>query len=298
MAKKTQVISHNYTGKSLSIVFINGAGKVESKIVDASHANWKQVERAYKAQQLDKVIELIDITKAINNAFAGKFTVKNGKVFRGDEPVAGYLFDKILQFMREGLPYKRLLLFADNLYANPSQKAHKDLYKFLEHGNFPITDDGCFLAYKGVQANYYSITGGSLKPIKGKVDASGKIFNGVGEVIEVDRKAVNPNEHETCSYGLHAGSFKYANGFKGGGKLVIVKINPKDVVSIPVDEDSQKLRTCRYEVVYEEGQNGVTKPLDEVKDSNLDKVAKVRNSQSVGYHNVRGANGRFTRARN
>ena len=42
--------------------------------------------------------------------------------------------------------------------------------------------------------------------------------------------------------------------------IVIVKINPKDAVSVPSDSSYEKLRTCKYEVVGQyEGQ--LLKPL-------------------------------------
>ena len=37
----------------------------------------------------------------------------------------------------------------------------------------------------------------------------------------------------------------------GGERIVIVKINPRDVVSIPTDYNDSKGRACRYEVVDE-----------------------------------------------
>ena len=37
--------------------------------------------------------------------------------------------------------------------------------------------------------------------------------------------------------------------------MVILKINPRDVVSIPTDYNNTKGRTCRYEVVGEVGVN-------------------------------------------
>ena len=49
--------------------------------------------------------------------------------------------------------------------------------------------------------------------------------------------------------GFHAGSLDYAEGFGRGGNLMIVEINPADVVSVPNDSDCQKLRTCKYKVV-------------------------------------------------
>jgi hypothetical protein len=284
---KPKLLAHNYTGNSLTIVYQDMGGRTVSKIADSSHANWKQLEKAYKSASFDKVISLIDVSNAINSSFKGMFEVRNGKVYKGNEEVTGYLFDKILLFMRTGQCFKRLLNFANNLWANPSESARQRLYAFLEHGNFPITKDGCFIAYKGVKNDFYSQTAGKLALKSGKTDVSGHIFNGVGEVIEVDRESVNPNDRETCSYGLHAGDFSYAKGF--GPKLIIVKINPADVVSIPADENNRKLRTCKYKVLagYEAGKET---PLDDLEDADIEDVV-------VDYHNVRDSKGRFvTRA--
>jgi hypothetical protein len=175
------------------------------------------------------------------------------------------------------------LKFAQNLYANPSERSRNELYKFLEHKHMPITDDGCFLAYKGVQNDYYSITGWNGNANSGQGRQNGKIYNGIGEVIEVPRSAVDDdNMSHGCSHGLHAGSHEYADSFKGAGRMLIVKINPKDVVSVPGDCSHQKLRTCRYEVIAEEGRK-----LDEKKDVKFDKVSKLRQG--------RDANGRFAK---
>jgi hypothetical protein len=86
--------------------------------------------------------------------------------------------------------------------------------------------------------------------LQGKVREDGRIFNGVGETIECMRNSVNDNKDDTCSYGLHAGSYEYASNFSQG-KLVEVEIDPSDVVSIPSDCSGQKLRTCKYVVVAE-----------------------------------------------
>jgi len=291
--KKPRILSHNYTGNSLVIVFAGEKG-VQTKIVESSHINWKQVERAYQAQNLEKVLDLIDVKDAIKTTSGGKFIVKDGAILHNGEKVNGYLFDRILNFLEKGMPYKRLLIFAQKLWENPSEETRSRLYKFLEHGNNPITDDGCFLAYKGVQSDYFSITAGKLKLLKGRTNEKGQIFNGVGEEVVVDRSEVNPDSYQTCSFGLHAGSYKYANQFKGSGKLMIVKIDPKDVVSVPQDEGGAKLRTCRYEVIAENGA-----PLDEIKHANLDKSAKtVAQNKELGYHSVRDAKGRWARVPN
>jgi len=122
------------------------------------------------------------------------------------------------------------------------------LYNFLQHEGLPITDHGTFLAYKGVRDDMFSCTGNlKTRVLQGVVDGTGRIYNGVGETIEVERKDVDDNCNITCSHGLHAGSHEYASGF--GNVTVLVEIDPADVVSIPTDYDGQKARVCKYSVV-------------------------------------------------
>jgi hypothetical protein len=66
------------------------------------------------------------------------------------------------------------------------------------------------------------------------------------------RNKVDDDKNVGCSYGFHAGTVEYAKDFMGReGHLMIVEINPADVVSIPTDCQFQKLRTCKYKVVGE-----------------------------------------------
>jgi hypothetical protein len=83
--------------------------------------------------------------------------------------------------------------------------------------------------------------------------------NSVGKIVEMERNEVDDNKDNTCSSGLHFCSESYLKSF-GGSRTVIVKINPRDVVSIPTEYDNAKGRACRYEVVGEVGVN----PDDEV----------------------------------
>jgi hypothetical protein len=68
------------------------------------------------------------------------------------------------------------------------------------------------------------------------------------------RNKVDDNQNNTCSQGLHFCSEGYLKHF-GGARTVIVKINPRDVVSIPNDYNQTKGRACRYEVIGEVGVN-------------------------------------------
>ena len=119
---------------------------------------------------------------------------------------------------------------------NPSYRARNELYNFLEHENLPVTEDGHFLAYKAVRSDYRDLWSGTMN-------------NSVGNIVEMPRPNVDDNCSVGCSAGLHAGSIDYVNSYGGSSSTkVIVKINPRDVVSVPT-EDSRKLRCCRYEVI-------------------------------------------------
>ena len=120
---------------------------------------------------------------------------------------------------------------------NPSKRSVTELYGFLEKGNMPITPDGHFLAYKKVRADYRDCHTGTMD-------------NSVGQIVEMERNFVDDDKDRTCSTGLHFCSRDYLNHF-GGERIMIVKVNPKDVVSIPSDYNDSKGRACRYEVISE-----------------------------------------------
>jgi hypothetical protein len=145
--------------------------------------------------------------------------------------------------LQDGFPIEPLVNFMENLMTNPSKRAVTELYGFLEKNSLPITPDGYFLAYKKVRQNYFDCHTGTMD-------------NSVGKVVEMERNEVNDNKDQTCSTGLHFCSQEYLPHFGGGdSRVVIVKINPRDVVSIPSDYNNAKGRACRYEVIGEVGVN-------------------------------------------
>jgi hypothetical protein len=105
--------------------------------------------------------------------------------------------------------------------------------------SMPITPEGHLLAYKGVGENYLDIW-------------SGKFPNHPGCEHSMPRNEVNDDANVGCSVGWHVGSYDYATGWAGdNGHVMIVDVDPADVVSIPHDCSWQKMRTCRYKVVCE-----------------------------------------------
>ena len=75
----------------------------------------------------------------------------------------------------------------------------------------------------------------------------------------MDRSLVNADRNVTCSTGLHVASLKYARDCYGGQVLVVCKVNPKNVISVPIDYSGMKMRTCEYTVL--EVLEDVSKPL-------------------------------------
>lgn len=171
-------------------------------------------------------------------------TVTSDAVYFQGHEMHGVLIDRILEFARNGFDNKPLVLFLQNLMRNPSATAVNELYLFLEYSKtpMPITSDGKFLAYKKVRSDYMDIY-------------SGTVSYRVGEEPSMTRNAVDDNRDRTCSNGLHFCSIGYLPHFgthdPSGAKIVIVEIDPADVVSIPSDYSNTKGRACKMKVVGE-----------------------------------------------
>lgn len=214
------------------------------------HINYKMILESLPTATEEELLEIVDVEKALATFSDGLVEIKNGQVTYEGEVVHGSISKRILEFMSKGLPFQPLINFLNNLMENPSMQSQKELYDFLEHEHLPITEDGHFLAYKAVRSDY-------MDKYRGLFD------NHVGQVCQMQRAKVDDNRARGCSDGLHAGALNYVASYgsvDAGDRIVIVKINPKDVVSVPSDCNCEKLRTCRYEVVGEyEGE--LLKPL-------------------------------------
>lgn len=197
-----------------------------------------------QAEEIRKIIQGVS-----PNAEKNGFKISPEEVIYQGEKLPKALADKVRSLHSEGLPLNLFEKFWQNIQDNPSSSSVRELYDFLAYKELPITEDGCFLAYKGLNSDLWSISGNKeTKVIEGKVDSSGRIFNGVGETIAVVRRDVDDDRRNHCSHGLHVGSLDYARSFARGA-VVVVKVNPKDVVSVPEDCSCQKCRVSSYTVV-------------------------------------------------
>ena len=220
-------------------------------VIAGDHINFEAVVDALKSGDYDLAIELASVSSYLNTITGGDVSVDDSGVYYKGNLLNDYLARKLHTFFTEGLPVQHYCLFINNLMANPSMVSRKELFLFLEAANLPITEDGCFLAYKAVRSDYKDIH-------------SGKFDNSPGVTHTMPRAEVDDDRNQTCSYGFHASAYEYAKGFmQGNGHLVAVKINPADVVSVPSDYNNQKLRTCQYTVLFEiEGAKDIFKGQD------------------------------------
>jgi hypothetical protein len=267
------MIPYILTEQSLTVVI---QGKAHT--MNNNHPAWNQAKDALKQEDFDRLEGLFDVESAVSDYLDedSKVEVKDGTVIYDGEIVNNIVVEKILSFMRADLPYAPLVKFLGKLMQNPSRRAVDELYTFLEHKNMPLTPNGNFLAYKGVTSDF-------------KDHYSGKFDNNVGSVLEMRRNGVCDDSHMGCSSGFHAGSYEYAKGYAhSGGNLMVVEIDPSDVVSVPLDCDCQKLRTNKYKVVshYE---TIVTAPLEhELYDSYDEDLTDEENeSWFAGYEQAK-----------
>jgi hypothetical protein len=247
-------------------ITITGSGKIACVIdgkaynVNTDHPNYTKLLDSARTMDWQGFVDNIDISTSINAYLTNGVQVVDGIVTYQGDALHNSLTKRIVDFIRNDLPSTPLVKFLENLLQNPSKRAVDELYDFLDVGELPITEDGCFLAFKNVKSDYKDIH-------------SGTFDNSVGKVCEMLRNKVDEDKDRTCSYGLHFCSIAYLPHFSdsNGGHTMIVKINPKDVVAIPSDYNNTKGRTCRYEVVGEytddwrskldRGENGFDSPL-------------------------------------
>ena len=230
---------------------------VESKVFtfDVNHINYLQLLDCIKKNDEATFLTHVNVGQAIQNWSKNGFTFTDGILtYLGDE-VAPEITAIVLDMVENGFNEVPILNFMKRLFANPSNRAVKELYSWLAHKSLAICEDGTFLAYKSVlqHCGISFVDSCGRQVVMGDyVDKfSQTVRNNVGDVNEMPRRKVNDDFQIGCSEGFHVGSLKYVTHVYGSPHQIICKIDPADVVSVPLECDCQKLRCCKYEVVSE-----------------------------------------------
>ena len=203
-----------------------------------------QIMKCVREGTWDLLNKLMNPEVLIEKLSKGTFKVIDGVVCVGTDSGTHELPEElnstVLEFMNEKLPYDYLVKFAVKLFANPSESSVKQLYKYLVKNQFPICEDGDFIAYRKVTDSFTDFR-------------TGKFNNSVGSTVEMKREDVDDDPNVTCSRGLHAANWDYVHNsyYAGVGRIVAMKINPADVVSVPTDYNDAKMRVCKFFVLEE-----------------------------------------------
>jgi hypothetical protein len=226
----------------------------QSHQFDHTHPEYEGLVECVKTGDAEAFAELLEIGTVIENWSEGHFEFRDGFLYYEDEQVASQPTDRIIQLIKNGWDKGPMLAYLDRLYQNISNRAVMESYDWCSHRGLPITPDGYLVGYKGVGVyNGKDKTDKMGRPLStgDLVDKwSNSIRNNIADEVSMNRRKVSDNCNEGCSAGLHVGTYEYACGWAGSeGKVVLVRFDPSDIVSVPTDCEYQKMRVSRYTVI-------------------------------------------------
>ena len=213
--------------------------------VSSDHSRLTEIKEALANEQYDLAATIMNTREAVKQFLTPdkKFTLENDLIVLDGRAFSDAVTDKVLKMIESGNRAQPLFNFLENVRSNPSKSAQDELILFCVSNGFMITDAGCIIAYKSVRGDYMDIHSGTIR-------------NAVGDKVSMERNDVDDNRNVTCSDGLHFAAYGYASTWAGpidgvDRRLMLMKVHPRDVVSIPIDYNNQKGRCCYYEVVDE-----------------------------------------------
>lgn len=232
----------------------------ETLIVSASDPTYTAVRRYLldeRGEDFDELRAMIDgIRVPVKSAAADAVAAVDGdegsayRIEHGD-PVEEIILASALRVARENADMAPLGRFLQRLENNPSQASRSQLFGWLKAGGFTITTDGMIVGYKSVRSDGRSSNGGR-EPVTvayqgGRSETiTGHIPYPLGAWVSMPRELVDDNRDSACSVGLHVGTYNYAENFSE--KMLVVLVDPADVVSVPRCSGAQKMRVCRLYV--------------------------------------------------
>ena len=244
------MLSHIKDGQGHWTVTLNG----QPHLFDPSHPHYTSLIQCVHAGDADEFVNLLNTGLAVEDWSEGDFKFRDGLLYFEDEHVAKDPTNRIVECMQQGFPHEFMLNYLTNLYDNVSERAVQESYKWSSHKGLPITEDGMLVGYKGVRTYAGETIQGKNGEIKegDLVDIyTGNSFrNNVGDTASMKRRQVCDDHTQGCDSGLHVGTYDYACNWAGNtGVVVLVKFNPKDIVSVPSDCNCEKMRVSSYEVI-------------------------------------------------
>lgn len=207
----------------------------------AAYAELKSKLQATGDHDVEELLALVDVRKGLIRSSYGEIQIIGDEIIWRGQALHNIWVDRIFEFQAAGEPFDPLWNALRRLVTNPTPEAIERLPNFLERCKLGFLDDGRFVAFKGVKANYWDAhTGNTFR-------------NMVGDKPSMDRAEVDPDPNATCSRGLHVGAPGYVGQYYGATdqRIMLVAVAPEDVVCVPTDYNGEKMRVCAYEVIDE-----------------------------------------------
>lgn len=252
-----------------SIIVVEGPARV---LIAASDPTYEAVRRYVVDEHggdFEVVRDLVDTYRTgVKAATAEAVTVVDGDMKGGEaepyrivhgDPVEEVVLAAAIRLTNKSADLAPLGAFLRRLERNPSPASRSQLFGWLKAGGFTVTTDGLIVGYKSVRSDGRSAHAGR-EPVTvvhqdGAVETvSGHVPYPVGATVWMARDLVDDDRDSPCSVGLHVGTFGYARGFSE--RMLVVLVDPADVVAVPRDSSGQKMRVCRLVVAgsHEGGQ--------------------------------------------
>jgi hypothetical protein len=228
-----------------TILITYGSDKLNIKKADSPSDFEKGLKLAELGDEENLIKLFFEINERVKKFTKGNFEVKDKKLhLKGsNEPLPNAMSKALMELEKSGSDYMPLIRFWRKLSKSPHDNSKEQLYSFIIHNKIRITEQGDVVLEKGVQQKKNGMP-------DELVDCHSKtIDHSVGSYVSMPREKVDDNKNSTCSTGLHAAPADYVRNHYAGKILIEIVVNPADIVSVPVDYNSSKVRCCAYRVV-------------------------------------------------
>ncbi|MCV7286145.1 hypothetical protein H7J87_12480 [Mycolicibacterium wolinskyi] len=207
------------------------------------------------------------------------------RITHGD-PVEEVMLAAAIRLTNSDADLAPLGAFLRRLERNPSQASRSQLFGWLKAGGFTLTTEGLIVGYKSVRGDGRSAHAGrepvTVQSQDGSIETVfGRVPYPVGATVWMPRDLVNEDRDSGCSVGLHVGTFGYAEDFSE--QMLVVLVDPADVVSVPTDSRAQKMRVCRlYVAARHDG--------EQISETVIDHIRTVPDFEASGDYSSRPEN--------
>lgn len=209
-----------------------------------------------------EVRDLADVFGALVRATNdGRVVAINGRLYLDGERVPSDMEDVVATSgSGTGDDLTALAAFVTRI-ADCDDDVRENLPAWLKQAGLRVDEDGNIWGYKAVRKVGEGFESFHAGPRNGNGDGvrvdgvpvTGHVPQAVGSKVTMPRDAVDADRGVGCGTGLHVGSLDYAEDFGGGGggdsAMLLVRVRPEDVVSVPSHARFRKMRVCAYEVM-------------------------------------------------